>query len=75
LTFIEDGNRDLINNKINFKKQKMLSSVIRNIQRLQRVPYNFSLQVSREKLRDMAVPLDEDELFDLSLKLEERKAE
>lgn len=73
LTFIDDGNKDKINDKINFKKQKMLCSVIRNIQRLQKIPYQFPSHKCRESLNDLSIPLDEDQMFELSLRREARQ--
>ncbi|KAL0488120.1 RasGEF [Acrasis kona] len=73
LTFIDQGNKDTINDKINFKKQKMLCSVIRNFQRLQKNPYSFPFHSCRDDLNDLSVPLNEDDMFEMSLQREARQ--
>lgn len=41
LTFIEDGNPDLLNGKLNFIKRRKLFTLIRDMQTLQQTPYEL----------------------------------
>ena len=41
LTFIEDANKNILNDKINFSKCRKLAKVIREIQTDQQKPYEF----------------------------------
>ena len=74
LTFIEDGNQDLVNNKIHFFKRRKLGIVIRNIQRFQQFPYNFTINPEiRSKLANTDICMDEDMQYELSLEREPKK--
>jgi len=73
LTFIEDGNPDFLNNKINFIKRRKLALLIRDIQTYQQTPYKLHhLPQLQEQLKAMQ-PLAEDQLYDKSLIIEPRK--
>lgn len=72
LTFIEDGNPKMINNKFNFMKCRKFSMVIRDLQTYQQTPYNFiEVKELREQLLNLKI-LDEVEMYDLSLIREPR---
>lgn len=74
LTFIEDGNVDSKDGLIHFAKCSLLADVIRTVQYYQNYNYSFELkpelysQLSHLKLSDV----DQDLLYELSLKLEPR---
>ena len=79
LTFIEDGNADLINKStrlINFSKRQKAAEVIREINQFQSAPYNLApvpelqsfIKQHLESSRDL------DNLYERSLQLEPREA-
>eukprot|EP01119_Soliformovum_irregulare_P004557 TRINITY_DN1560_c0_g1_i1.p1 TRINITY_DN1560_c0_g1~~TRINITY_DN1560_c0_g1_i1.p1 ORF type:complete len:1166 (+),score=383.87 TRINITY_DN1560_c0_g1_i1:136-3633(+) len=74
LTFIEDGNSDLIDGGlINFDKRRLLASVIAEIQQYQLQSYAFA---EIPPIRDFLLSvkgMDEDEAYGLSLSIEPRK--
>lgn len=78
LTFIEDGNPDLIMSEekelINLLKMKMLSKVIEEIRMYQNDPYNIEYVGKIQKILEQEedTQLSQQELFDLSLKAEPR---
>mmetsp|Transcript_18262 Transcript_18262/g.25578 ORF Transcript_18262/g.25578 Transcript_18262/m.25578 type:complete len:478 (+) Transcript_18262:38-1471(+) len=80
LTFIEDGNPDKFSNGlINFKKCRMIASVIEEIQQYQLKPYNLTpvpqIQefISKSIEEGKASGLEDKQLFDLSLVAEPRQ--
>jgi son of sevenless-like protein len=80
LTFIEDGNRDMKDELINFYKQRQLSCVIRNIQSHQNkksqqfsnMNQQDSFMVHKLERTISTVQVDENELYELSLQREPR---
>ncbi|KAL6041549.1 Son of sevenless 1 [Balamuthia mandrillaris] len=76
LTFIEDGNQDLIpgSSLVNFVKRRKVASVIREIQQYQQTPYNFAcvtfIQDFLQNLRQMS----SDEAYNRSLAIIPRGA-
>lgn len=74
LTFIEDGNPDLVQSKINFNKRRKLSLVIRQIQRWQKIPFDFAgIPEVRRKFSQTNLVTDELVLYKLSLEREPKK--
>jgi son of sevenless-like protein len=72
LTFIEDGNPDILNGKINFIKRRKLAMLIRDIQTYQQTPYKLHhLPQLQEQLRNIK-PMQEDQLYSQSLIIEPR---
>lgn len=78
LTFIEDGNKDYIiaeggKELINFFKRQKQSAIIKELLRLQEIPYALApVEELSEVLRNMK-ELSEDDLYDMSLKAEGRE--
>ncbi|KAJ6249910.1 ras guanine nucleotide exchange factor i-related [Anaeramoeba flamelloides] len=73
LTFIEDGNPDVIEGLINFQKRRLIYDLIFGIQIYQKPPYNFQSIHQILRLLQNLETLDESELYTLSLKVEPRK--
>ncbi|KAL9647807.1 hypothetical protein ABK040_001333 [Willaertia magna] len=73
LTFIEDGNKDVLNDKINFIKRRKLAMLIRDIQTYQQTPYYFhTVPELQEKLKEIRHSTDQ-ELYKISLEFEPRQ--
>jgi hypothetical protein len=72
LTFIEDGNPDILNNKLNFIKRRKLAMLIRDLQTYQQTPYELhevaELQIPLQAIK----PPSEEELYKESLVREPR---
>ena len=45
LTFIEDANKNILNDKVNFSKCRKLAKVIRDIQSYQQKNYDFFCKI------------------------------
>jgi len=80
LTFLEDGNPDIIDGLINFKKREMIFNVISEIQQYQQTPYRFDPNDSYlTYLTEMPIVEDtkttDNELYELSLLREPRSAQ
>lgn len=74
LTFIDDGNPDLIDGKINFYKRTLMFKIIKQIEVFQQIPYNLK-SISKIQTWIYSIQLfDEEKLFDLSLEIEPRNA-
>lgn len=73
LTFIEDGNPDLIGNLINFQKREMVSKVIIELQVYQQTPYNLTVIPKISSLLKRLPVKTEKELYQLSLLREPRQ--
>ncbi|EFC43246.1 hypothetical protein NAEGRDRAFT_50007 [Naegleria gruberi] len=72
LTFIEDGNPNVLNDKINFIKRRKLAMLIRDIQTYQQTPYSLqNVPELQERLKNIH-NMDEDKLYKLSLDYEPR---
>lgn len=72
LTFVEEGNPDMLQGLINFNKRHLVSELIRSIQQYQLKPYAFeAVQYIQDKLRRGRV-WDEDTLYEVSEYLEPR---
>jgi hypothetical protein len=70
LTFIEDANKNILNDKINFSKCRKLAKVIREIQTYQQKSYDFiSIVELSNKLKNINV-FTENQLIELSYKRE-----
>jgi len=76
LTFIEEGNPDMIGNLINFTKRKLIYNVIFTIQQYQSAPYNLQpiIQIQQFFNKFQKLPKEQD-LFVQSLEKEPRGAE
>eukprot|EP01080_Neovahlkampfia_damariscottae_P000171 gene171-4417_t len=73
LTFIEDANKNILNDKINFSKCRKLAKVIREIQTNQQKPYEFiGIVELSNKLKNMNV-FSEEQLIELSYKREPKE--
>eukprot|EP00824_Muranothrix_gubernata_P007943 TRINITY_DN20163_c0_g1_i1.p1 TRINITY_DN20163_c0_g1~~TRINITY_DN20163_c0_g1_i1.p1 ORF type:complete len:655 (-),score=139.04 TRINITY_DN20163_c0_g1_i1:528-2492(-) len=73
LTFVEEGNPNMLYGLINIYKRSKIAEVIRDIQQYQQTPYNLvPLPVVEEQLRGLK-PYDDDQLYELSLQREPRK--
>jgi son of sevenless-like protein len=72
LTFIEDGNPDVLNGKTNFIKRRKLAMLIRDIQTYQQTPYKLHhITPLQEQLRRID-GISEDTLYERSLIIEPR---
>uniref|UniRef100_A0A8D3DHF4 Ras protein-specific guanine nucleotide-releasing factor 2b n=1 Tax=Scophthalmus maximus TaxID=52904 RepID=A0A8D3DHF4_SCOMX len=74
LAFIEEGTPNFTEEGlVNFSKMRMISHIIREIRQFQQTPYRIELQVKvTQYLLDKTLIMDEDTLYDLSLKIEPR---
>lgn len=75
LTFIEDGNPNMIGKKINFSKQELIWKVLSDIVRYQCSPYAIAPQNPAYSLLSALPSLSSDELYALSLLREPRGCE
>lgn len=73
LVFIEDGNKDKLNDLINFDKRRKVALVIREIQQYQQTPYCLKAVPEIQALLLSPDNPTEDDLYKLSLELEPRK--
>ena len=74
LIFIEEGNPNKIENRINFVKHKFVHSVISRIQAYQSVGYTLEpVDIIKEFINELPI-LGEKELYAQSLKIEPRGA-
>jgi len=80
LTFIEDGNPNMLRNNeklINFSKRMKTAEVIRDLQQYQTVPYPF-VRVNELQMwldNELANSSEIQELYDLSTQVEPRERE
>ena len=72
LTFTEDGNRDLIEGKINLKKRRMVFGIMQSLLQFQAVPYPFEVENPAFTLVSEVPALDEEQLYQCSLRREPR---
>jgi len=76
LTFIEDGNKDVLNNLINFRKRALISEIVSEIQLYQQLDYPFEMTGQLfHLLLTLPTNVSNDELYQLSLLREPRNAE
>ncbi|KAM6930470.1 ras-specific guanine nucleotide-releasing factor 2 isoform 4-T4 [Xenentodon cancila] len=74
LAFIEEGTPNFTEEGlVNFSKMRMISHIIREIRQFQQTPYRIEHQPKvTQYLLDKTLTMDEDTLYDLSLKIEPR---
>uniref|UniRef100_A0A3P9PPC3 Ras protein specific guanine nucleotide releasing factor 2 n=1 Tax=Poecilia reticulata TaxID=8081 RepID=A0A3P9PPC3_POERE len=74
LAFIEEGTPNFTEDGlVNFSKMRMISHIIREIRQFQQAPYRIEHQSKvTQFLLDKTVVMDEDTLYELSLKIEPR---
>uniref|UniRef100_A0A8C1MG41 Ras protein-specific guanine nucleotide-releasing factor 2a n=1 Tax=Cyprinus carpio TaxID=7962 RepID=A0A8C1MG41_CYPCA len=74
LAFIEEGTPNFTEEGlVNFSKMRMISHIIREIRQFQQAPYRIDLQPKvTQFLLDKTLVMDEDTLYELSLKIEPR---
>uniref|UniRef100_A0A669C3B5 Ras protein-specific guanine nucleotide-releasing factor 2b n=1 Tax=Oreochromis niloticus TaxID=8128 RepID=A0A669C3B5_ORENI len=74
LAFIEEGTPNFTEEGlVNFSKMRMISHIIREIRQFQQTPYRIEHQPKvTQYLMDKTLIMDEDTLYDLSLKIEPR---
>ncbi|XP_064422832.1 ras-specific guanine nucleotide-releasing factor 2 [Latimeria chalumnae] len=74
LAFIEEGTPNFTEEGlVNFSKMRMISHIIREIRQFQQTPYRIENQPKvTQYLLDKSLIMDEDTLYDLSLKIEPR---
>ncbi|XP_067288662.1 ras-specific guanine nucleotide-releasing factor 2 isoform X2 [Pseudorasbora parva] len=74
LAFIEEGTPNFTEEGlVNFSKMRMISHIIREIRQFQQAPYRIELQPKvTQFLLDKTLVMDEDTLYELSLKIEPR---
>jgi len=74
LTFIEEGNPDMLNGQINFRKRQMTYKVIREVIQYQNMPYQFApTEPLHIFLQELAYNPSDTELYDLSLHVEPKQ--
>ncbi|CAL8278331.1 unnamed protein product [Merluccius merluccius] len=76
LAFIEEGTPNFTEEGlVNFSKMRMISHIIREIRQFQQAPYRIEHQPKvTQFLLDKSLVMDEDTLYELSLKMEPRVA-
>ena len=67
LTFIEDGNQDIVSDLPNFFKRRLIATVISEIQQYQQTPYHFDEAPSIKKFLLNADLLDKETAYQRSL--------
>jgi hypothetical protein len=75
LTFIEEGNKNFINNLINFEKKRKIANVIHNLRIYQNSEYKY---LKIEGFRNIVSKFsfyDSQSLFLLSLKIEPKESD
>ncbi|XP_031712178.1 ras-specific guanine nucleotide-releasing factor 2 isoform X3 [Anarrhichthys ocellatus] len=74
LAFIEEGRPNFTEDGlVNFSKMRMISHIIREIRQFQQTPYRIEHQAKvTQYLLDKTLIMDEETLYDLSLKIEPR---
>ncbi|XP_034727738.1 ras-specific guanine nucleotide-releasing factor 2 isoform X1 [Etheostoma cragini] len=74
LAFIEEGTPNFTEEGlVNFSKMRMISHIIREIRQFQQTPYRIEHQAKvTQYLLDKTLIMDEETLYDLSLKIEPR---
>ncbi|XP_054466718.1 ras-specific guanine nucleotide-releasing factor 2 isoform X3 [Anoplopoma fimbria] len=74
LAFIEEGRPNFTEEGlVNFSKMRMISHIIREIRQFQQTPYRIEHQAKvTQYLLDKTLIMDEETLYDLSLKIEPR---
>ncbi|KAG5841036.1 hypothetical protein ANANG_G00195330 [Anguilla anguilla] len=74
LAFIEEGTPNFTEEGlVNFSKMRMISHIIREIRQFQQTPYRIEHQPKvTQYLMDKTLTMDEDTLYELSLKIEPR---
>ncbi|KAG9354368.1 hypothetical protein JZ751_001075 [Albula glossodonta] len=74
LAFIEEGTPNFTEEGlVNFSKMRMISHIIREIRQFQQTPYRIEHQPKvTQYLLDKTLTMDEDTLYELSLKIEPR---
>jgi len=73
LTFIDDGNPDVVDSKINWNKRELTYRVLSEIELYQQVQYSFpAVEPIRTFLTELP-GINEKELFELSLLREPRE--
>ncbi|KAM9810672.1 ras-specific guanine nucleotide-releasing factor 2 isoform 3-T3 [Neosynchiropus ocellatus] len=74
LAFIEEGTPNFTEEGlVNFSKMRMISHIIREIRQFQQTPYRIEHQAKvTQYLLDKTLIMDEDTLYELSLKIEPR---
>jgi son of sevenless len=78
LTFIDEGNPDMVDDRVNFSKRRLDYSVIQGMGLYQQTPYRFrELDTVRAHLLDFPEASDaaDREAYERSLELEPRGAE
>lgn len=74
LTFLDDGNPDTVNGKINFYKRLRIASIIKDIQNYQQQPYELLQDDELQGLLDQVeYRLTNEEMYELSLVREKRE--
>jgi son of sevenless-like protein len=74
LTFLEDGNTDLLGNLINFDKRRRIATVISDIKQYQQAKYALAHEpVLREFVLKISEGFDENKCYKESLRVEPRE--
>lgn len=75
MTFIEDGNRDVVHGSlINFSKHRLVYGVTATLFKYQKTPYNLEKVDSIQAFLKALPQFDDKKLYSLSLKCEPRNA-
>ncbi len=73
LTFLEEGNPDLLDDKINWMKRRTLASILGCLRTFRKVHYCLEpVPLIMQMLLEIPADLSEKELYDMSLSREER---
>lgn len=71
---MDQGNGETINGKINFRKKQLEYDVIIQVLRFQGTPYQFNLVPQIPTMIKKLKVISEDEMYDLSQKIEPRNS-
>lgn len=75
ITFIDEGNKDVISDLVNFQKRRLMYKVLREIEQYQAQPYDLTVVPNVLAFLSELPHNDSDELFRLSLIREPRNVE
>lgn len=74
LTFLDDGNPDIIDGLINFSKKTLIFKVIESVKLYQQTPYNIVINPQIQEWLEGQEILNEDQMYIKSLEIEPRNA-
>ena|SRR3990167_2034898 len=75
LTFIQDGNKDTVDGKINWKKIQMVNAILEKVKKFQKIPFCFSIENPAFTMLSALPFLDDDTNFQISRLIEPKNVD